>query len=65
MKAQTFSGIDPRKETVMNIWTDNSFELLKVFFAEEFLALPTAEFTKVMFGFREGKYELIVIDEIA
>ena len=49
----------------MNIWTDNTFELLKVFFLDEFLNLSSSDFTKVMFGFREGKYELIVIDEVA
>ena len=47
----------------MNLYTDNTHELVKIFFLSEFIALDGRTFGKVMDGFREGKYELIVIDE--
>jgi hypothetical protein len=49
----------------MNTFTDNTFELVKVYYLSEFLALPSNDFAKVMEGYRKGKYDLVVIDEIA
>jgi hypothetical protein len=49
----------------MNTFTENTFELLKIFHLSEFLDLSAREFTKVMEGYREGRYELVVIDEVA
>jgi len=57
----------PRLQTTrsgaMNLYTDNTHELVKIFYLSEFLALDNPTFGKVMDGFRDGKYELIVIDE--
>jgi len=47
----------------MNIWTEDTFQLLKVFYLSEFLTISSREFGKVMAGYRDGKYDLVVIDE--
>lgn len=47
----------------MNTFTENTFDLLKVYFLSEWLAIPCKEFTKAMEGYRAGKYDLIIIDD--
>jgi len=47
----------------MNVWAENTFELLKVFHMEEFLDLKPMEFARVMQGYHDGRYELIIVVE--
>lgn len=50
-------------DKTMNAYTDNTHELIKVFFFSDFMRLPLNDFAKIVIGTSQGRYELIVIDE--
>jgi hypothetical protein len=47
----------------MTLYTDNTHEMVKVYYLDEFLALSADEFARTMDRFRSGRYELIVIED--
>jgi hypothetical protein len=48
----------------MNLYTDNTHELVKVFFLSDFLAMSTRDYIRTMDRFHSGRYDLIVIDDM-
>lgn len=47
----------------MNAYTENTGELIKIFYFSEWCALSSVEFSRVMDKWRRGRYELIIIEE--